>query len=233
MIVYYIIFVIFFILLSAFDILAIIFSGLYLSNCQLTSNQQITLSIIISCASYTILRRFFIISGNYKVNNNNSLSCGIICKSLIFILPSLIIYIGNLLFYNKLNLDLCNNIKIDSDKLYFILIGGLIECLMEMNNLYNIWKSIIRNNRILPDNDDNDVNDDNIEIITHTLKDDIINKINNLNYINQSLECNICLDNNNIIKLDCNHIFHKECIIKWINQDINTSNKCPTCRQII
>ena len=92
---------------------------------------------------------------------------------------------------------------------------------MEMNNLYNLWKSFIRNNRISPDNNDD------IEIITNTLKDDIINKINNLSYINQSLECNICLDNNNNnIKLDCNHFFHKECIIKWINQDINTSNKC-------
>ena len=94
MMLYHIIFIICFILISGPDIIAIIYSGLYLSNCQLTSNQQIGLSIIISCASYTILRRLFIISGNYKVYNNNSLSCEIMCKSLIFILPSLIIYIG-------------------------------------------------------------------------------------------------------------------------------------------
>jgi hypothetical protein len=44
--------------------------------------------------------------------------------------------------------------------------------------------------------------------------------------------CSICLDNldKNIYKLpDCSHIFHKNCIIKWIK--INSI--CPFCRKKI
>jgi len=48
-------------------------------------------------------------------------------------------------------------------------------------------------------------------------------------------ECSICLEeyntNDNIIILDCNHIFHRECISKWFhNKDIKN---CPLCRIII
>lgn len=41
--------------------------------------------------------------------------------------------------------------------------------------------------------------------------------------------CSICLDvfgNKNIIKLQCNHNFHKYCIYKWFHIDI----RCPLCR---
>lgn len=53
-------------------------------------------------------------------------------------------------------------------------------------------------------------------------------------------DCTICLEkflyNDNVIKLRCYHVFHPNCIDKWLNQRINTSsviNTCPTCRQII
>lgn len=42
-------------------------------------------------------------------------------------------------------------------------------------------------------------------------------------------ECSICLDVQNkdfFIKLDCQHIFHKNCIEQWIVQ----KNNCPLCR---
>lgn len=38
--------------------------------------------------------------------------------------------------------------------------------------------------------------------------------------------CSICLDtldNNDIIKTNCNHIFHKSCLINW-------TKNCPICR---
>jgi len=40
--------------------------------------------------------------------------------------------------------------------------------------------------------------------------------------------CSICLENNSppLIRLKCDHIFHNECIIKWINKDTT----CPVCR---
>lgn len=43
-------------------------------------------------------------------------------------------------------------------------------------------------------------------------------------------QCCICLDDineNNKIKLKCNHEFHLNCIL------INNKNSCPLCRQII
>lgn len=47
------------------------------------------------------------------------------------------------------------------------------------------------------------------------------------------LECNICLDNfmleNSVRKLDCGHVFHKDCIDKWLNN----KTICPTCKQNI
>ena len=45
-------------------------------------------------------------------------------------------------------------------------------------------------------------------------------------------ECNICIENfkkdNQVIKLDCNHMFHKECIKKWLCEE---KVNCPVCRK--
>ena len=40
--------------------------------------------------------------------------------------------------------------------------------------------------------------------------------------------CTICLDDEkeDLIKLNCNHIYHRECITKWIS----TNDSCPICR---
>jgi hypothetical protein len=47
-------------------------------------------------------------------------------------------------------------------------------------------------------------------------------------------DCSICIDNlrkgNEVIKLKCNHIFHKECIKSYL---MNYDNKCPLCRKNI
>ena len=45
-------------------------------------------------------------------------------------------------------------------------------------------------------------------------------------------DCSICYNNYNEYKpskLKCNHVFHTECISKWLN----TSHTCPLCRQSI
>ena len=46
-------------------------------------------------------------------------------------------------------------------------------------------------------------------------------------------KCSICLEeyieNNNIIKLNCEHQYHKECIKEWLNINRN----CPQCRKNI
>lgn len=43
--------------------------------------------------------------------------------------------------------------------------------------------------------------------------------------------CSICLEDfsdNVILKLRCNHLFHRNCIYNWFNFDI----RCPLCRKI-
>ena len=46
-------------------------------------------------------------------------------------------------------------------------------------------------------------------------------------------ECSICLEKyikkDKIIRLECNHVFHKSCIILWLNKN----NSCPQCRENI
>lgn len=46
-------------------------------------------------------------------------------------------------------------------------------------------------------------------------------------------ECSICLEkykiNDKIIKLNCNHEYHKNCIVLWIKNN----NTCPHCRENI
>ena len=47
--------------------------------------------------------------------------------------------------------------------------------------------------------------------------------------------CSICLSDllhgEGVIKLNCNHIFHKDCIITWFKKD--NDNGCPLCRNNI
>ena len=56
-----------------------------------------------------------------------------------------------------------------------------------------------------------------------------------------SRECIICLEtyefNNEIIKLDCQHEFHKNCLFRWVieitdNEEV-ILKKCPVCRKNI
>lgn len=45
------------------------------------------------------------------------------------------------------------------------------------------------------------------------------------------MDCPICLEiiENNVFTTYCNHLFHKECINKWLSKTQN----CPYCRSII
>ena len=60
------------------------------------------------------------------------------------------------------------------------------------------------------------------------LKGYLITKDNNI-------DCSICLDTlksgDKVIKLNCDHLFHKDCIKDWFRG--KTEKNCPLCRNII
>ena len=49
--------------------------------------------------------------------------------------------------------------------------------------------------------------------------------------------CSICANtldgDDKYVKLKCNHIFHKNCITKWLNSSKKSNNYCPDCKKII
>ena len=53
------------------------------------------------------------------------------------------------------------------------------------------------------------------------------------NEIKELADCLVCKEligkESKIIKLNCNHIFHDDCLIQWLNY----KNNCPCCRKII
>tara|TARA_E500000178_G_scaffold320819_1_gene344223 strand:- start:327 stop:647 length:321 start_codon:yes stop_codon:yes gene_type:complete len=56
---------------------------------------------------------------------------------------------------------------------------------------------------------------------------------NRFTTVTNNTECSICLDSdeNEKIKLECDHSFHKNCLEEWY---IKSKNKnCPVCRQLI
>ena len=81
------------------------------------------------------------------------------------------------------------------------------------------------NNNNNNNNNDNDNDNDNDNNLT-----EFVNKQNNeKNY----KECVICLENmiydEDLIIINCSHIYHKECIQKWLNRN----SICPLCDYIV
>ena len=73
------------------------------------------------------------------------------------------------------------------------------------------------------------VSSDIEETVSKTLKI-LINDLENLQY--QELTCAIChqiITTDKIKRLKCGHIYCNSCINQWINR----SHNCPTCREVI
>ena len=104
------------------------------------------------------------------------------------------------------------------------------------NNIQNVSNNDILSTLFGVLFQDIDVND--MEDVKVTLDEDKFNKLftetinenNKEKYIGK--ECNICMDeyktDNIIIRLGCNHIFHKDCIKHWL---CNERVTCPVCRK--
>jgi hypothetical protein len=99
----------------------------------------------------------------------------------------------------------------------------------DFSNYINILNDFI----FIENDDDNYNNDDNIKIV---MSENEFNKLEIIDYNEDKFNlenktCNICLDdfikNEKIIKLKCNHYYHKKCIYSWLKKH---SNKCPICR---
>jgi len=79
----------------------------------------------------------------------------------------------------------------------------------------------------------NNNHQNNFEDVVVSLTEDEFNTLTcyECNDENNEKDCNICIEcfnkGDNIIKLNCNHEFHKDCIKKWL---CDNSTKCPICR---
>ena len=126
-------------------------------------------------------------------------------RSYIFLLIQQIIYINS--YYNKLTIELINILYKATNVLSFVIYGYLytigffnVNNIMKLNCLILMCKTIM-------------------QFI--------------YNYINKFEICSICLNNyqidNSILQLECNHIFHTNCINEWLN----IKSSCPYCRKSI
>ena len=50
-------------------------------------------------------------------------------------------------------------------------------------------------------------------------------------------QCSICLENEKcdrwVPRLECGHIFHDDCLLRWVKGTSAMSNSCPICRRLI
>lgn len=77
-------------------------------------------------------------------------------------------------------------------------------------------------------------NDNNIHIIILTNINNELNIMNEEDDVeNQLSKCPICQDvlENNSIITECNHMYHKSCLISWISSNQRQRLKCPVCIQ--
>lgn len=68
-----------------------------------------------------------------------------------------------------------------------------------------------------------------IIIVSNTVQEgSVIERYLNERNVDTDETCPICLqDNKGMIKTDCDHVFCKECIKKWLDNN----NSCPCCRK--
>jgi len=114
------------------------------------------------------------------------------------------------------------------------IISQVMNIMDNMNNMNNMNNDIVQ---LFPNNNDIlnrlfNVPLPNMENVSVTLSDEDMNKLNIIKLDeNMDYDCSICLEHlekeNVVIKLKCDHCFHKECIENYLK---NYSYKCPVCR---
>jgi hypothetical protein len=139
--------------------------------------------------------------------------------------------------YNQLNNDV-NEFITENNINTFIQNAPIFNLIRNMSNNIEIEDPIIINS-----NDDfvtfnvpiaiYNNSQHNFEDVVVSLTDDEFSSLTcyECNEENNEKDCNICIEcfnkGNSIVKLNCNHEFHKDCIKKWL---CDNSTKCPVCR---
>ena len=115
--------------------------------------------------------------------------------------------------------------------LFFCPIFVIIRDRFKIPNISNLSNS----NNYDSDGDYDDNKNKKKEINFKTLVSNFLNFFSiNLENNYSKEECSICIEKLNgkeIVKLSCNHIFHKDCIEKYILINNEKSFKCPLCRE--
>lgn len=76
--------------------------------------------------------------------------------------------------------------------------------------------------------EDNRIFTDIVFISSEFQEGSVIDKYLNKRNVDTGETCPICLqDSKSMIKTDCDHVFCKECIKKWLDNN----NSCPCCRK--
>ena len=153
-------------------------------------------------------------------------------------------YIEQLLIelYNEFNNSMnVNNIIFNTRFIYIynIYINMYNEGIMydTISQMYNEYNNVLTNLQITPENISPE-----LILERNNIKFTILEKENSHEYMGDC--CSICLchcqqaqdeqdeqdEQQQIIKINCNHIFHLQCLSKWVNQNKKT---CPMCRNII
>jgi len=135
-------------------------------------------------------------------------------------------------FFDNFISNYSNNIFLDRINQDLSYIASEYINISELNNTdYNDLPDLIDdNNNVI-----NNVINNNYEDIKIVLNEDQFNKLDSFYYKDKCCECSdeclICIENfedeSHLVKLNCNHVFHKNCIKNWI---CNENNKCPICR---
>ena len=140
------------------------------------------------------------------------------------------------IFDNIIHRNTITNIRNDYNSLYnrysnleYLSLSPILE---NLQNEYDDMPDLIDNNNNIFNFMNIDQNYEDVKVILNeeqfaNQKHSIFKELNN----NTTNECLICIqefdEDDEVTKITCNHVFHKNCIKNWVCKE---SNKCPICR---
>lgn len=121
--------------------------------------------------------------------------------------------------------------------LYMFLIIGLLYMIFGVIKIIVIRIIHGPNQNVPNDNEPLIQNNSRVRLIVLTNNDSnmsISNALDLESQVDEELpQCPICHDilEKNVIKTECSHTFHKECLLSWIGSNQQLHLKCPICVQ--